>query len=82
MVCGCTVAAQWEGIEFHGESVVTVATTLIPSATGILDAVRVRTAIHDINLTRIIVLYAFRVCVAIFDTDQVRSAFTRRQSCS
>jgi hypothetical protein len=55
---------------------------LIPSATGILDAVRVRTAIHDINLTRIIVLYAFRVCVAIFDTDQVRSAFTRRQSCS
>jgi hypothetical protein len=82
MVCGCTAAAQWEGIEFHGESVVTVATTLITFATGILDVVLVRTAIHDINLTRIIVLYAFRVCIAIFDTDPVRSAFTRRRSCS
>jgi hypothetical protein len=33
MVCGVTTAILWEGVGFHGESVVMFATTLIPSAT-------------------------------------------------
>jgi hypothetical protein len=32
-VCGVTTTTRWEGIDFHGESVVTVATKLIPSTT-------------------------------------------------
>jgi hypothetical protein len=39
--------------------VVTVATTLIPSATGVLDAVRVCTTINDVDPLRIVVLNAF-----------------------
>jgi hypothetical protein len=66
-------AARWEGIGFHGESVVMVATSLIPSATGILDTVRVRSAIHDVDPVRTVILDAFRVRATIFDTDPVRS---------
>jgi hypothetical protein len=73
-VCGSIVAARWEGVGFHGESVVTVATTLIQSATGVLDAVRVWTAIHDTDPVYTSVLNAFWVRTAIFDTDPVRNA--------
>jgi hypothetical protein len=51
--------ARWEGIGFHGESVVTVATMLIPSATGFLNFVRVHTAIHDVDPAHIIILDTF-----------------------
>jgi hypothetical protein len=61
MVCGSTVAARWEGVRFHGEFVVMVATTLIPSAT-------------DADPTHTAVLNAFWVRAAIFNFDPVRSA--------
>jgi hypothetical protein len=64
---------RWECVGFHGESVVMVATTLIPSATEALNAVRVRTTIHDVDPVRTIVLDAFWVHATIFDTDVVRS---------
>jgi hypothetical protein len=74
MVRGSTAAARWEGVGFHGESVVTVATTLIPSATNVLDDVWVCTTIHDADPVRTIVLNTFWVRAAIFNSDLVRSA--------
>jgi hypothetical protein len=50
-----------------------VATTLIPSAIGALDVVRVRTTIHDVDLVHTIILNAFWACATIFDTDPVCS---------
>jgi hypothetical protein len=34
-VCGVTATTRWEGVDFHGESVVTVATTVIPVTPGV-----------------------------------------------
>jgi hypothetical protein len=74
MVCGSTATAWWEGIGFHGESVVTVAITLIPSATGVLDDVRVCTTIHDADPFHTVILNAFWVRTAIFNSDPICSA--------
>jgi hypothetical protein len=57
---GRRCATWWEGVGIHGESVVAVATTLIPSSIGVLDIVRVHTAIHDIDLAHTIILDIFR----------------------